>query len=51
MDNFEWGFGYSQRFGIVHVDYDTQERTIKDSGLWYSQVARSNAVETAGPSA
>jgi beta-glucosidase len=33
MDNFEWAFGYSQRFGIVHVDYSTQERTLKKSGL------------------
>jgi beta-glucosidase len=32
MDNFEWAYGYSQRFGIVHVDYDTQERTLKRSG-------------------
>ncbi len=35
MDNFEWGRGYSERFGIVYVDYNTQERVIKDSGLWY----------------
>ncbi|BDI21491.1 GH1 family beta-glucosidase [Herbiconiux sp. L3-i23] len=34
MDNFEWGYGYSKRFGIVRVDYDTQERTLKDSALW-----------------
>ncbi|CAH0528847.1 GH1 family beta-glucosidase [Vibrio hippocampi] len=33
MDNFEWAFGYSQRFGIVHVDYQTQERTLKNSAL------------------
>jgi beta-glucosidase len=35
MDNFEWEHGYSKRFGIVHVDYDTQQRTPKRSGLWY----------------
>lgn len=35
MDNYEWAEGYSQRFGIVHVDYETQERTIKQSGHWY----------------
>lgn len=35
MDNFEWAFGYAKRFGLVHVDYATQERTIKASGLWY----------------
>ena len=33
MDNFEWAFGYERRFGIVHVDYDTQVRTLKDSAL------------------
>jgi beta-glucosidase len=35
MDNFEWSSGYSKRFGIVHVDYATQARTLKDSALWY----------------
>ena len=35
MDNFEWASGYAKRFGIVHVDYDTQVRTPKDSALWY----------------
>jgi beta-glucosidase len=35
MDNFEWGFGYTKRFGIVHVDFETQRRTIKASGAWY----------------
>ncbi len=39
MDNFEWAYGYSKRFGIVHVDYDTQVRTLKDSAGWYRQVA------------
>ena len=42
MDNFEWAYGYSKRFGIVRVDYDTQERTVKDSARWYAQVARDN---------
>lgn len=35
MDNFEWSSGYKRRFGIVHVDYATQVRTLKDSALWY----------------
>ncbi|WP_433509708.1 GH1 family beta-glucosidase [Nonomuraea sp. CA-143628] len=35
MDNFEWGYGYSKRFGIVHVDYATLRRTPKDSAHWY----------------
>ncbi len=39
MDNFEWAEGYKMRFGIVHVDYDTQVRTIKKSGHWYSELA------------
>jgi len=42
MDNFEWAEGYSKRFGIVRVDYETQERTPKLSGRWYGQVAREN---------
>ncbi|KAF7017504.1 unnamed protein product [Triticum aestivum] len=35
MDNFEWGFGFTVRFGIYHVDFETQERTPKMSGKWY----------------
>ena len=35
MDNFEWAKGYTDRFGIVYVDYDTQERIPKDSAYWY----------------
>ena len=42
LDNFEWALGYEKRFGIVHVDFGTQKRTIKDSGLWYSKVVKSN---------
>ena len=39
MDNYEWAEGYRMRFGIVHVDYETQERTIKRSGHWYRDLA------------
>ena len=42
MDNFEWAWGYTQRFGIVWVDYETQERIPKDSALWYKQVIADN---------
>ena len=35
MDNFEWAHGYRRRFGIVHVDFETQERTLKDSALYF----------------
>ncbi|MGH3588695.1 MAG: glycoside hydrolase family 1 protein [Pseudonocardia sp.] len=44
MDNFEWALGYSKRFGLVHVDYETQERTVKASGRWYADVARDGVV-------
>jgi beta-glucosidase len=40
MDNFEWAYGYDKRFGIVRVDYDTQVRTIKQSGLWFRDIIR-----------
>jgi beta-glucosidase len=42
MDNFEWAEGYKERFGLIHVDYATQERTLKDSAYWYRDVIASN---------
>ncbi len=42
MDNFEWAEGYNERFGLVYVDYETQKRTIKDSGYWYKNVIETN---------
>ena len=42
LDNFEWAEGYEKRFGIVHVAFDTQRRTPKLSGRWYSEVIRNN---------
>ncbi|MDX6398798.1 MAG: beta-glucosidase [Gaiellaceae bacterium] len=44
LDNFEWALGYEPRFGLVHVDYETQERTVKDSGRWYADVVRRNGL-------
>jgi beta-glucosidase len=41
LDNYEWALGYSKRFGIVHVDYSSQKRTIKSSGRYYAEVIRS----------
>jgi beta-glucosidase len=42
LDNFEWASGYKQRFGLVHVDYKTQCRTLKDSAKYYAEVIRTN---------
>jgi beta-glucosidase len=44
LDNFEWAYGYSKRFGLIHVDYETLERTPKDSALFYAAVTRANGV-------
>jgi beta-glucosidase len=45
MDNFEWGYGYTQRFGVTHMDYTTYKRTVKDSGTWYAQAAKDKGFE------
>lgn len=45
LDNFEWSYGYSKRFGLVYVDYPTQSRFVKDSGRLFASVARANAIE------
>ncbi|MET0930170.1 MAG: GH1 family beta-glucosidase [Aeromicrobium sp.] len=48
MDNFEWAEGYDKRFGIVHVDYETQVRTPKDSARWYANLIRRHRTEILG---
>ena len=47
LDNFEWAYGYERRFGIVYVNFETQERILKDSARWYRSFCRSNLVRTA----
>ncbi|MGA4862654.1 GH1 family beta-glucosidase [Streptomyces lavendulocolor] len=48
LDNFEWAYGYDKRFGLVHVDYATQTRTIKASGHRYADIIRAHRLATAG---
>jgi beta-glucosidase len=48
MDNFEWSYGYSKRFGTIYVDYSTQRRIPKASAGWYSDVIRANALPANG---
>ncbi|WP_108718789.1 GH1 family beta-glucosidase [Miniimonas sp. S16] len=53
LDNFEWAWGYARRFGIIRVDYDTLERTWKDSAHWYARLTRTRelpAVDDVEPS-
>jgi beta-glucosidase len=45
MDNFEWAFGYSKRFGLIYVDYETKERIMKNSAHWYHRVIEANEVK------
>ena len=49
MDNMEWARGYDPRFGLIHVDYRTQRRTLKDSARWYARVIRTNGESLAAP--
>jgi beta-glucosidase len=46
LDNFEWAEGYSKRFGLVHVDYGTQQRIPKASARWYAEVIQRRGLET-----
>ncbi|APC39754.1 GH1 family beta-glucosidase [Clostridium estertheticum] len=45
MDNFEWSYGYSKRFGMVYVNYNTQERIMKDSAIWYKKIIKARSLE------
>ncbi|WP_242107783.1 GH1 family beta-glucosidase [Luteimonas aquatica] len=49
LDNMEWSLGYSKRFGMVHVNYGTQERTPKDSARWYSEVIATHGTKLGDP--
>jgi beta-glucosidase len=44
LDNFEWARGYTQPWGLVQVDFETQERTPKDSATWYAKVSRERRI-------
>jgi beta-glucosidase len=45
LDNFEWANGFTDRYGLIYVDYRDQKRTIKDSGIWYGKVAAANRLD------
>jgi beta-glucosidase len=46
LDNFEWANGFTERYGLVYVDFRDQKRTVKDSGLWYGRVAATNRIDS-----
>lgn len=50
LDNFEWSFGYSKRFGLIYVDYETLQRIPKQSAKWYAEVTRANGFGVNGAS-
>lgn len=43
-DNFEWTFGFEKRFGLIYIDYETQKRSIKKGGIWYSSIIKKNSL-------
>jgi beta-glucosidase len=45
MDNFEWALGYRHRFGLIHVDFESQQRIIKDSGHWFASISKTNRMQ------
>ena len=45
LDNFQWGEGFTERYGLIHTDFRSQKRTIKDSGYWYGRVAAANRLD------
>ena len=45
LDNFQWAEGHTERYGLIHTDFRSQERSVKDSGFWYSRVAASNRLD------
>jgi beta-glucosidase len=45
LDNFQWGEGYTERYGLIYTDFRSQKRTIKHSGHWYARVAASNRLD------
>lgn len=49
LDNFEWQAGYTQRFGLIHVDFPTQRRTLKDSARWFAHTIATNGTELSRP--
>jgi beta-glucosidase len=49
LDNFEWAFGFKPRFGLIHVDYATQKRTVKPSAEFYAHICRTGELPASAP--